>query len=214
MAELNKREMRERLGNVEQIREILFGSHLRGYDQRLDKMEADFATLKQEIHDRLDKIKDSLSAEVQTISDSLEKKLKYLSLTTHDETTKLWQKIDQTTQKNYNTIEALNKSFNGRVTTMKDDLSQTREQFQAETQLLKVKIFEELEKSFASLRENKVSRADLAEVLFDLCIKVKGAEFVPDLREAMETRLQADFLLPDRSSEESDPASQASEVDS
>lgn len=73
MAELNKREMRERLGNVEQIREILFGNQLRGYDQRLDKMEADFATLKQEIHDRLDKIKDSLSAEVQAIADSLER---------------------------------------------------------------------------------------------------------------------------------------------
>ncbi len=198
MAELNKREMRERLGNVEQIREILFGSQLRGYDERLDKMEADFAALKQEIHDRLDKIKGSLSAEVQAIADSLEKKLKYLSLTTHDETTKLWQKIDQNTQKHYNTIEALNKSFNGRANTMRDELAQTREQVQAEVQLLKVKIFEELEKSFASLRETKVSRADLAEVLFDLCIKVKGAEFVPDLREAMESRLQADFLLPDQ----------------
>jgi len=202
MAELNKREMRERLGNVEQIREILFGSQLRTYDQRLDKMEADFAALKQEIHDRLDKIKESLSAEVKAIADSLEKKLKYLSLTTHDETTKLWQKIDQTTQKNYNTIEALNKSFNARANTMKEELGQTRDQVQAEIQLLKTKIFEELEKSFASLRETKVSRSDLAEVLFDLCIKVKGTEFVPDLREAMESRLQADFLLPDQSASE------------
>lgn len=87
---------------------------------------------------------------------------------------------------------------------MKEELSQTREQVQTELQLLKAKIFEELEKSFASLRENKVSRSDLAEVLFDLCIKVKGAEFVPDLREAMESRLQADFLLPDQASDDAE----------
>ncbi|MCW6038580.1 hypothetical protein K4A83_20220 [Spirulina subsalsa FACHB-351] len=197
MAELNKREMRDRLGNVEQIRDILLGSELRGYEQRFQRLETDLSSLQKEVRDRLDLIQDTLSSEMKAMADALEKKLKYLSLTTHDETTKLWQKIDQTNQKTYNTIEAINKNFAAKTSTLKDDITQTREQLQSETQVLKARIFEELEKGFSNLVENKVSRADLAEILFELCIKVKGTEFVPDLQEAMENRLQAEFLLPE-----------------
>ncbi|MGK7927885.1 MAG: hypothetical protein AB4290_22050 [Spirulina sp.] len=204
MAELNKKDMRDRLGNVEQIREILFGSQLRGYEQKFDKMEADFVSLQREVRDRLEQMQASLSSEMKALADSLEKKLKYLSLTTHEETTKLWQKIDQTSQKNSTTLEALNKNFNTKTSALKEELTQTREHFQSDSQTLKTKIFAELEKCFSNLKETKVSRTDLAEVLFELCIKVKGTEFVPDLKEAMESRLQAEFLLPDEDAEEKD----------
>lgn len=204
MAELNKKDMRDRLGNVEQIREILFGSQLRGYEQKFDKMEADFVSLQREVRDRLEQMQSSLTSEMKALADSLEKKLKYLSLTTHEETTKLWQKIEQTSQKNSSTLEALNKNFNTKTSTLKEELTQTREHFQADSQTLKTKIFAELEKCFSNLKDTKVSRTDLAEVLFELCIKVKGTEFVPDLKEAMESRLQAEFLLPDEDAEEKD----------
>ena len=204
MAELNKKDMRDRLGNVEQIREILFGSQLRGYEQKFDKMEADFVSLQREVRDRLEQMQSSLTSEMKALADSLEKKLKYLSLTTHEETTKLWQKIDQTNQKNSSTLEALNKNFNTKTSTLKEELTQTREHFQSDSQMLKTKIFAELEKCFSNLKETKVSRTDLAEVLFELCIKVKGTDFVPDLKEAMESRLQAEFLLPDEDSEETE----------
>ncbi|MBP0016859.1 MAG: hypothetical protein J7647_04795 [Cyanobacteria bacterium SBLK] len=202
MAELNKKDMRDRLGNVEQIREILFGSQLRGYEQKFEKMEADFVSLQREVRDRLEQMQSSLSSEMKALADSLEKKLKYLSLTTHEETTKLWQKIEQTNQKNSSTLEALNKNFNTKTSALKEELTQTREHFQSDSQTLKTKIFAELEKCFSNLKDTKVSRTDLAEVLFELCIKVKGTEFVPDLKEAMESRLQAEFLLPDEEGEE------------
>ncbi|WP_239121416.1 MULTISPECIES: hypothetical protein [Spirulina sp. CCY15215] len=213
MAELNKKEMRDRLGNVEQIREILFGTQLRGYEQQFDRMEAEFVALQREVRDRLDQMQSSLSSEMKTMADSLEKKLKYLSLTTHEETTKLWQKIDQTNQKQSGTLEALNKNFNSKTSALKEELTQTREHFQSDSQTLKTKIFAELEKCFSNLKESKVSRTDLAEVLFELCIKVKGTEFVPDLKEAMESRLQAEFLLPDDDSEEQDSPSRSSLMD-
>ncbi|MEM9541209.1 MAG: hypothetical protein AAGA60_17125 [Cyanobacteria bacterium P01_E01_bin.42] len=205
MAELNKKDMRDRLGNVEQIREILFGSQLRGYEQQFDKLEADFVSLQREVRDRLEQMQSSLSSEMKALADSLEKKLKYLSLTTHEETSKLWQKIEQTNQKNSATLEALNKNFNTKTSSLKDELTQTREYFQSDSQTLKTKIFAELEKCFSNLKDTKVSRTDLAEVLFELCIKVKGTDFVPDLKEAMESRLQAEFLLPDEDGEESSP---------
>lgn len=212
MAELNKQDMRDRLGNVEQIREILFGTQLRDYEQRIEKLEADSAAMNQELRDRLDQMQSTLSGELKAIADSLEKKLKYLSLTTHDETTKLWQKLEQTSQKNYNILETLNKTFTSKTANLREELTQTQEQFQTESQTLKVKIFEELEKCFSTLRDAKVSRVDLAEVLFELCLKVKGTEFVPDLKEAMENHLQTDFLLPEEERPSTKQTSQSSGI--
>ncbi|MDB9313004.1 hypothetical protein PN462_07815 [Spirulina sp. CS-785/01] len=218
MAELNRKEMRERLGNVEQIREILFGTQLRTYEERFEEAEneletlgTNFEQLQQEVRDRLDAMEHSLTTlerslngEVQGMADALEKKLKYLSLTTHEENTKLWQRIEQFQQKYSTTLDTFNKNLNNKTHALREELTETQETFQTETQTLKTRIFEELEKCFSNLRESKVSRADLAEVLFELCIKVKGTEFVPDLREAMESRLQAEFLLPDNEEENQD----------
>ncbi|NEO86138.1 MAG: hypothetical protein F6J87_18060 [Spirulina sp. SIO3F2] len=198
MAELNRQDMRERLGNVEQIREILLGPQIRTSEQRLDKLEAELVEMRQELRERLDEMQTSVSKEIQGVADSFEKKLKYLSLTTHDENTKLRQKVEQTSQKSYAVLETLNKTFSSRVAGLREDVVQAQEQFQTETHAIKTKIFEELEKCFSSLQDSKVSRVDLAEVLFELCIKVKGTEFVPDLKEAVENQLQADFLLPDQ----------------
>ncbi|MEM8638625.1 MAG: hypothetical protein AAGG51_07430 [Cyanobacteria bacterium P01_G01_bin.54] len=197
MAELNRQDMRERLGNVEQIREILLGPQIRTYEQRIDKVEVELVELRQELRERLDELQNTIAQEVQGVADSFEKKLKYLSLTTHDENTKLRQKVEQTSQKSYAVLETLNKTFSSRVAGLREEVVQAQEQFQLESQALKTKIFEELEKCFSTLQDSKVSRVDLAEVLFELCIKVKGTEFVPDLKEAVENQLQTDFLLPD-----------------
>ena len=63
---------------------------------------------------------------------------------------------------------------------------------------MRKQIFAQLETSLGNLEEKKVGRADLAEVLFQLCLKVKGTEFVPDLKEVAENRIIADFVLPDK----------------
>lgn len=212
MAEPNKQDVRERLGNVEQIREILLGPQIRNYEQRLDKVEAEVVEMRQELRERLDHLQTSLSSEIQGIADSFEKKLKYLSLTTHDETTKLWQKVEQTSQKSYSVLDTLNKTFSNRIASLREEVAETQEQFQTETQMLKSKIFEELEKCFSTLKESKVSRVDLAEILFELCIKVKGTELVPDLKEAMEGQLQPDFLLPENNNPPTAQTSQPSGI--
>jgi hypothetical protein len=45
MAEITKEEMRERLGNIDQIRDIIFGAQLREYDNRFDKIDSDLSMM-------------------------------------------------------------------------------------------------------------------------------------------------------------------------
>lgn len=65
MSEITREEVRERLGNIDQIRDIIFGAQLRDYNNRLDKIEADLSLLQQDTRDRLEHIKTSLVSEIK-----------------------------------------------------------------------------------------------------------------------------------------------------
>jgi SMC interacting uncharacterized protein involved in chromosome segregation len=205
MTDIGKEEMKDRLGNIDQIRHLLFGNKIKEYEQlfesndrRLDRLESELANFQSEMRDRLTQLQESLSSEIRSGLDSLEKKLKYLSLTTHEETSKLQQAIESTNKKLTQGVEALDKKVNYQANFLRNEVTQTREKLEGEFQILKQQFFAEMEKGMTDLKEGKVSRRDLAEVLFELCLKIKGTEFVPNLKEAAENQVQADFLLPEQ----------------
>lgn len=198
MAEITKEEMRERLGNIDQIRDIIFGAQLREYDNRFDKIESDLSMLQQDLQARLDQIKSVLLTEMRAAVDSLEKKLKSLTLSSQEDSAEIRQQLDRAHRKFSNSIEALDEAIDTQTGSLRDDLSTTRDQLQEETRHLKTQVFEELDRRFSMLREVKISRDDMAEMLFELGMRLKGTEFVPELKEVVDNNLDSGLLLPDR----------------
>ena len=199
VTEITKDEMREKLGNIGQIRDLLFGTQMREYEQQFQRLEGEISRLfsfKEAISERVDQLHQSLSQEISAVSDSLEKRLKYLSLTTHEEINKLSQEQISFDRKTSDHLEQLNLNFDNNVKSLKTEIATNREQLDNQIDSIKKILAEDLDKKFGKLQEIKVSRDDLAEVLFELCIKVKGTEFVPDLKDAADSK--ADFLLPDQ----------------
>lgn len=206
MTEIAKEEIRERLGNVDQIRNLLFGNKIKEYeerfensDRRLDKLESELASFQSEMRDRLTQLQDSLSSEIRSGLDSQEKKLKYLSLTTHEETSKLQDAIDVNNKKFSHEVESLTQRTNSQARFLKNEITQLKEGLEEEFRSLKEQIFAEVAKVNSDLKEGKVSREDLAEILFELCLKIKGTDFVPNLKEAADNHTTTDFLLPEQS---------------
>lgn len=195
MAEITKEEMRERLGNIDQIRDIIFGAQLRDYNNRFEKIETELSLLQQEMHDYAEQVKSVLSTEVRAAVDSFEKKLKSINLNTQEENADLRQQIDRINRKFSTHLEALDESVDRQTSSMRDDLSQTRERLQEEVRSLRNQVFDELDKRLSLLRDVKVSRDDMAEVLFELGMRLKGTEFVPELKEAADTNMYTDVRL-------------------
>jgi exonuclease VII large subunit len=198
MAELSKEEMRERLGNIDQIRDIIFGAQLREYDNRFDKIDADLSMLQQDMQVRIEQVKTVLSTEMRAAIDSFDKKVKSITLNTQEETADLRQQIDRINRKFSSSIEALDEAIDSQTSSLRDDLSKTREQLSEETRTLKTQVFEELDRRFSMLRDVKVSRDDMAEILFELGMRLKGTEFVPELKGAADNKINSDYLLPER----------------
>lgn len=186
MSQMSRDDVRERLGNIDQIRDIIFGAQLRDYDNRFTKLETDISRLQQETLKHVEQLKASFSSELKSAVEVIEKKLKLLSLAVQEETADLSQQIDRVNRKFSSTVQSLDEELDKQNNSIREEISQNKNQFQEEIVTLRNLVLEELEQHFADLTETKVSKDDIAETLFALGMRLKGTEVIPKLREAID----------------------------
>ena len=107
---------------------------------------------------------------------TIEKKLKYLSAAADEEIAELRGQLDKTDRAFSNGIAVLDKSLKAQTDDLRDRLQESRTSFDDRLQALKGQLLEEIDRRHASLSSGKVSREDLAEALFELCMQIKGKE--------------------------------------
>lgn len=193
MGEITRDEIRERLGNIDQIRDIIFGAHLREYTSRLDKAESDISSLQLDVRDRLNDLKATLANELRAAVESIDKRLKNISASAQEETADLRQQVDRINRKFTSSIESLDEVVEAQRVALREELAQTRDSLQSDTRELRSLVLEELDRHFSILREDKISKDDMAELLFELGMRLKGSEFVPELREAVEEQVDEKY---------------------
>ncbi len=210
MTGITKEEMRRKLGNITQLRELLFGEQMEEYEnkfqdsfQRLDQLneaikqlESQFSEFRADIGQQLYKLDNSLSQKINLAVDSLEKKIQYLNVNTRNETKKLHKEIEETSESTSESLDAIADSLNSQTQYLKDELSQTRNNLEQDVQNLKQQLTEKIEKNLLELNEGKVSRKDLAELLFGLCLNIKGANMLSDDTENGSSEVTTELLLP------------------
>lgn len=184
MGEITKDEIRERMGNIDLIRDIIFGSKLQEYDGGIDKLESRLTALEQEVRERTEQVKTECLSELRASVENLEEKLKGLNITSQRDNIDVRQQIDRTYKSFSSSIETIDKAIVSQTTSIRKELSETREKLQEDTRSLKSQVFDELEKRFSMLTDAKVSRNDLADVLFEVGLRMKKSEFSPELKEA------------------------------
>jgi hypothetical protein len=195
MGEITKEEIRDRMGNIDLIRDIIFGPKLQEYDNRLDKLESHLSSLEKEIRERTDRAKADCLAELRVSINSLEEKIKSLDITTQKDNVDTRQLIERTYSNFASSLESLDKTVISQTNSIRRELSDTRDKLQEDTQNLKSEIFDELEKRFSMLKDAKVSRNDMADILFEMGLRLKKAEFAPGLKEASRANGADDALL-------------------
>lgn len=197
MAEITRDEMRERLGNIDQIRDIIFGAQLREYDNRFDKLESEVSILQQDIQDRVDQLKTVFTTELRTAIDGLDKKIKTLTVNSQEDMADFRQQLDRLNRKFSGNIDSLNSDLEKQTNALRDELGQTRDNLQDDVRNLRSQVLEELDRRFSMLKDVKVSRYDMAEILFELGMRLKGSEFVPELKEAVTTNDSSQVIFPE-----------------
>jgi ElaB/YqjD/DUF883 family membrane-anchored ribosome-binding protein len=188
--------LRDRLGNIDQIRDILFGTQLREYNTRLEEVEKNVSLLNQEIRDRSDEVKQALSKDIQTLTETVEKRLKSLALKDDEEKVDMRQHIDRLSKRLSSNVTTLDETIDKQTTALRESLLSNHDRLQDEIQTLRNQIFEELDKRIAGLSHTKIAKDDLAAILFEVGFRLKGTEFVPELRQVADSK-ESNYLLPE-----------------
>lgn len=198
--------MRKRLGNITQLQELLFGEHIEKYDskldqynQRLNQLESETKKFRLVVDERLEQLETSLVHKITSVASSLEKRIKFLDINTHEEQIKMQQEIDALSQNTYDNIDYLQKSLNAHNSSLKSEITQSKAALDRDLQLLKQQIYERLESNVADLSTNKVSRSALAEVLFELCLKMRETDLDLESKETDPEKASVDLILPESS---------------
>ena len=183
MDEVTKAQMRQRLGNISQLQELLFGEQINEYNQRLakhekrlDRLEVDTRQFQSTISEQIKQLENNLTQQIDSVANSLDKKIKYLNLTTQEEDRKIEQELGNLSRHSHENLDFLQNSLNANTNSLKADINQSKSAIERDLRLLKQQIAEKLESNLTKLSANKVSREDLAEVLFELCLKLKGTD--------------------------------------
>ncbi len=184
MTQMLREEVRERLGNIDQIRDIIFGAQLREYETRFGKLESDISLLQQEMRSHVEQLKVSFTAELKAGFENLEKKLKLFNLNQEEETADLRQQVDRLNRKFSSCIQSLDEELDTQTKSIREEVTQTKVQLKEDVLALRDLVLEEIEQRFSHLRHSKLSKDDMAETLFTLGMRLKEKEFIPMLREA------------------------------
>jgi len=212
MDKITKAEIRQRLGNVSQLRELLFGEQIeiyeaksQEYNHRLNQLEAGFQEFKLIIEKKLKELENNLIARVNNIASTTEDKISYVNTNNQAEHQKINEELTKISKESYRNIDFLQNSINDHHSSLKHEITQSKSTIDRELQLLKRQIFDKLESGMRELSNTKLSHDDLADVLFELCLKLKDPNsslelYKHDNNSGLEdTRSQngADLVTPD-----------------
>lgn len=210
MNEISKAEIRKRLGNISQLREILFGEQfdeyneqLEQYKQRLDTLEDNLQRSQAATKESLTQMEIKLLDKINDVANNLEKSIQYYNLKNKEEQQKAQQKIAKLSQYCHDNIDYLHKNSNINTNNLKIEIAKSKSDLDRDLILFKQQLLNHLESHFTELTTNKISRADLAEVLFELCIKLKGTDKDIDLKTKDSSEVlsgnssHADLILPE-----------------
>lgn len=194
MTNQSTEDLRRRLGNVDQIRDLLFGSKLAEYEQRFQQcdqhlklMDTRLTELTTETRDRINLLQSDLLSELQIGLDKLTSQVHQLQLNN----TENGHKSRAIEQRCTQAIESVKQSLTDQTKFLKNDLIQTRRQMQEDLVKVSEKLTQALYSEVANVDDTKLSQVDLADILFELCLKLKNNSAENSAREPIAPEVES-----------------------
>lgn len=196
-------------GNVDQIRDILFGPQLKEYSNRIQNLEIALKeykeetdkrliTLKLETDKSLERVQQVLSTEFQSGLEELTKELRSIAARNEEERNETLQQIDRLSKRLSSNVATLDEAIDKQTRSLRDDLLSSHKKLQGDLMELRNQFFEELEKRISPLTAVKMAKEDMAELFFELVLKLKGTDLVAPWKDPGDSQ-KANYFLPEES---------------
>ena len=162
--------------NVDQIRELIFGSQIKEFEEKFKQLEAMMHEIDEKRSKALEAAQSTLQKETERALEVLEKKIDNLAAATQKERLNLKELIDTTDKSLQTQLENQKDEFATKLKVFKESVADEKRKTDEQMQRMKSEIEALLHKGMASLDEEKLSRDAMAQMLLDVALKIQGAD--------------------------------------
>lgn len=171
----------EDLGNVEQIREILFGSQARELSKKIEKLELNIKKSFDEIEIKIEANQKDFNQKLNNEVDLITKKIKNITTTYQDELVDLKDNNLKQEKRVQHNIDKLNEELGIKIEQLRKEQNMNKDSMNDGLSLLKLELSKFIEDTISQINEDKFSKDFAAEVLMEAALKIKGNSIHKDL---------------------------------
>ncbi|MGE0050803.1 MAG: hypothetical protein AB7S49_04695 [Arcobacter sp.] len=162
------------LGNVDQIREILFGSQTRELNKRFEKLESDFKRSFDEVKNKIEQNQKDFNLRLDNEVELISKKIKNLTTQQQEEISDIRDNELKQEKRIQNSMDILNDELSAKHEQLYKEQLENRNNLQEEMNNLKNELFDIMEIKLQELSDLKLSRDDAAEIMMETAMRLKG----------------------------------------
>jgi hypothetical protein len=167
-------------GNVDQIREILFGGQMREHSKRFrqleERLDQDLARIAQDLEARIGSVEKFARGELQRLGERLQREQEARlagARELHEQLTRLDQTLSAC-------IDRLNADTGSGLARLRQDLGDEVRQLQTRLRDQQEELRSMLAQRAGQLQEDKVDQSDLADLFEEVGMRLRGKFSIPD----------------------------------
>jgi len=162
--------------NVDQIRELIFGSQIKEFETRFGQLEEKISETKETLLAAFRESHTALQKETDRSLEVLEKKIDHLGSASQKERANLKELIHTTEQTIQKQLGHQKEEYETKLTMLKEATADENKRLQENMAQMKSTIESMLKENLDTLSSEKLSRDAMAEMLLDVAMKLQGTD--------------------------------------
>ena len=163
-------------GNVDQIREILFGSQERDLTEKFEKFQLETQVIQKEILSKIEQNQKDLNDKLTNEMKVLSKKIKNISVQQQDELADIRKNEIKQEKRIQNSIDILNDEFQTKNDQLYKSQIKYRDSLKKDINSLRNELSTVIESKLKNIKKSKVSKGDVAQMMIEMAINIQGTK--------------------------------------
>ena len=164
------------LGNVDQIREILFGSQSRELKEKFDKLEASIKNIHEEMRKKMEQSQNDFNSKIESEVETISRKIKNMTTQQQDEFADVRDSALKQEKRLQNTLDIVEEELNAKREQLQKQQAQNTTTLRSQMDMLQDELLNVLDEKISELGLAKLSRDDAADIMMEAAMAMKGTQ--------------------------------------
>jgi len=164
------------LGNVDQIREILFGSQSRELKEKFDKLEASIKNIHEEMRKKMEQTQNDFNSKIESEVETISRKIKNMTTQQQDEFADVRDSALKQEKRLQNSLDIVEEELNAKREQLQKQQAENTTTLRSQMDTLQDELLNVLDAKISELGLAKLSRDDAADIMMEAAMAMKGTQ--------------------------------------